>query len=112
MVEIPQLCPSRDILSENYFNSEFPKVSVIVPAYNEADNIQNCVMSILDSTTLLADRFELWVVDDQSTDNTLTILNTLKKNLSDSRLKILPGEPRPTEQVWTGKNWACTQAAI
>lgn len=111
IVEIPQLCSSKDILSENSLNSEFPKVSVIVPAYNEADNIQDCVMSILDSTSLLADEFEIWVVDDQSTDNTLRILNTLKENLSDSRLKILPGEPRPAEQVWTGKNWACTQAA-
>ncbi|MEH2272664.1 MAG: glycosyltransferase family 2 protein, partial [Nostoc sp.] len=95
----------------NYFNFIFPKISVIIPAYNEADNICSCVISILNNTTLLSDKLEVWVVDDQSTDDTLNILNNLKEELNDSRLKILPGLPRPVEDVWIGKNWACTQGA-
>ncbi len=109
--EIPQLSPSRDVISGNLINSEFPRVSVIIPAYNEADNIQDCIISVLDSIHLSANKLEVWVVDDQSTDDTLTILKTLQQNLGDSRLKVLPGQPRPVKQVWTGKNWACTQAA-
>lgn len=95
----------------NSLNSIFSKVSVIIPAYNEADNIRSCVISILKNTALSADKLEVWVVDDQSTDDTLNILNNLKEELNDSRLKILPGLPRPVEDVWMGKNWACTQGA-
>jgi hypothetical protein len=111
IIEIPQLYSSNNLIANISINSEFPRVSVIVPAYNEADNIQDCVRSILSSTSLPSDHLEVWVVDDQSTDNTLTLLKTLEQNLADSRLKILSGQPRPVEQVWKGKNWACTQAA-
>jgi glycosyltransferase involved in cell wall biosynthesis len=110
VTEIHQINPSKDIFFDNPPNSGFPKVSVIVPAYNEADNIQDCVTSILNSTSLLAENIEVWIVDDQSTDETLMILQTLQQNLGDPRLKILPGLPRPKTQIWTGKNWACNQA--
>ena len=111
VAEIHQLTPSKDILGDNLPNSGFPRVSVIVPAYNEADNIQDCVTSILSSTSLSVENFEFWVVDDQSIDKTPIILQTLQQNIGDPRLKILSGLPRPKTKIWTGKNWACTQAA-
>lgn len=111
VTQIPQLNPSPYLIATNSFNFNCPKISVIIPAYNEVDNIQDCVTSILGSTDLSADHLEVWVVDDRSTDDTLTILKTLQQNLADSRLKLLPGLPQPENQVWTGKNWACTQAA-
>lgn len=98
-------------MSDSVLNFRFPKVSVIIPAYNEADNIQDCVTSVLDSTKLSADNLEVWVVDDQSTDETLTIIQNLQQNLGEPRLKILPGQTQPTKQIWTGKNWACVQGA-
>jgi cellulose synthase/poly-beta-1,6-N-acetylglucosamine synthase-like glycosyltransferase len=105
-----QLSPSKDVILKDTFNFRLPIVSVIIPAYNEADNIQECVMSVLNSTSLSSDNLEVWVVDDQSTDETLTILKRLQQNLNDLRLKIICGLPRPEKQVWTGKNWACAQA--
>lgn len=111
VAEMSQLCPSNSIVSDNFLDSSFPKVSVIVPAYNETENIHDCVMSILSSTNLESDKLEVWVVDDQSTDNTLIILNTLKEKLNDPRFKILQGLPRPSPKIWKGKNWACVQAA-
>lgn len=92
--------------------ADLPKISVIIPAYNEAENIQACVTSILTSTTLPADKLEVWVVDDQSTDETFEIASTLQQQQADPRLKILPGRPRPTDEVWVGKNWACAQVAL
>ena len=88
-----------------------PTVSVIIPAFNEAENIEACVRSVLNSSQLSVEFLEVWVVDDQSTDDTLVILNTLQQNLADPRLKVLCGLQRPEAQIWTGKNWACYQAA-
>ena len=88
---------------------ELPKISVIIPAYNEAENINDCITAVLDSTQLLDTQLEVWVVDDQSTDETLLLVKSLQELLNDPRLFVLPGQPRPTNQIWVGKNWACTQ---
>lgn len=86
-------------------------ISVIVPAYNEADNIEECVRSVLASSSLPDTVLEFWVVDDQSTDRTWQILQTLKHELADPRLHLLEGTARPLTETWGGKNWACFQAA-
>ncbi|MBR8827929.1 MAG: glycosyltransferase [Gomphosphaeria aponina SAG 52.96 = DSM 107014] len=84
-----------------------PKISLIIPAYNEAENIEDCIKAVLASTQLNAEKLEVLVVDDQSTDNTLA----LAKTFEDPRLTIICGISRPTDKNWVGKNWACTQAA-
>lgn len=109
MSAIDQLMPSEDDTIAALLTAT-PLISVIVPAYNEADNIQACVTSILNSTTLSSEYLEVWVVDDQSTDETWAILTSLRQQFQDSRLNLLQGLSRPTSEVWTGKNWACTQA--
>ncbi len=86
------------------------KVSVIVPAYNEAENIRDCAIAILESTAPSVDNLEVLIVDDRSTDDTLAIAQTLQQQLNDPRLKILAGQARPANQYWAGKNWACAQA--
>ncbi len=87
--------------------ADLPTVSVIIPAYNEAANIQNCVNAVLKSSDLPAEKLEVWVVDDQSTDETLAIA----QSISDPRVKVLVGQPRPAHETWMGKNWACAQVA-
>jgi cellulose synthase/poly-beta-1,6-N-acetylglucosamine synthase-like glycosyltransferase len=90
--------------------AQFPKVSVIVPAYNEAENIRDCAIAILESTALSVNNLEVLIVDDRSTDDTLAIAQTLQQQLNDPRLKILAGQARPVNQYWAGKNWACAEA--
>jgi putative glycosyltransferase (exosortase G-associated) len=46
------------------------KVSIVIPAYNEEDNIDRCLMSIK-AQTYPHDRLEVITVDDGSSDNTL-----------------------------------------
>lgn len=87
--------------------AEIPSVAVIIPAYNEAENIEACVMSVLQSTPLPAETLQVWVVDDQSSDETWTIVQSLQ----DPRIRLLAGKPRPVGETWVGKSWACTQAA-
>src|SRR4051812_27666149 len=77
-----------------------PLVSVIIPARDEARNIERCVRSVL------ATRYspiEVIVVDDRSTDGTAEIVEPATGN----RLKLVRGaEPPPG---WFGKQWAIIQ---
>lgn len=61
-----------------------PKISIIVPVYNVENHISKCIESILDQTY---DNLEIILVNDGSTDNSLSICNTLKK--LDSRIIII-----------------------
>ncbi len=79
-----------------------PLVSVIVPARNEAANIQAVIRSVLSSTYPM---LELLVVDDRSTDDTAAIVERLAAH--DPRLRLVRGEPLPED--WYGKPWACLQ---
>lgn len=50
-------------------------VSVVIPAYNCENTIQECIVSIQDNTYR---EFEIVVINDGSTDHTLNILNSLQ----------------------------------
>ena len=60
------------------------KVSVIIPAYNAAGFIENCIKSIKAQTY---QNFEIVVVNDGSKDNTFSILNRLAQE--DSRIIVI-----------------------
>jgi chlorobactene glucosyltransferase len=83
-------------------SSHYPKVSILVPARNEENNILGCVQSLLDQDY---PDFEVLVLDDESTDKTLDILTQLSSKYS--HLKVIQGKPLPPE--WMGKHWACHQ---
>lgn len=83
---------------------ETPMVSILVPARNEARNIEICVRSLLAQDY---PAFELLVLDDESEDGTGEILAHLQ--VENPRLQMLRGKPLP--DGWLGKNWACHQLA-
>ena len=60
------------------------KVSIIIPVYNVAPYLTTCIESILTQTFT---DFELLLVDDGSTDNTLSICNSYSK--TDDRIKVI-----------------------
>ncbi len=78
-------------------------VSVLIPARNEALNIERCVRSLLQQDYAA---FEILVLDDGSTDTTPELLHTLAHE-SGGRLRIFAGESLP--DGWHGKTWACHQ---
>jgi chlorobactene glucosyltransferase len=79
-------------------------ISVIIPARNEASNIERCVRSVLATTW---PELEVIVVDDESTDGTHAILTALQRE--DPRLLVFNTPPLP--RGWFGKQWACWTGA-
>ncbi len=82
--------------------TNWPRLSVLVPARNEARNIETCVTSLLAQDY---PDYEVIVLDDHSTDDTPKILQKLSRD--HSRLRVLKGAPLP--EGWLGKHWACHQ---
>ena len=68
-------------------NTVLPLTSftVVIPARNEADNIEKCLTSILQQN-YPTDLFEVIVIDDFSTDATPTIIQQLQQNFSNLKL--------------------------
>lgn len=81
-----------------------PRISVIIPARNEAHTIGRCLDGLLAQTY---PAYEVLVVDDASTDATPAILADYARR--HPRLRVLTGTDLPPE--WTGKAHACQQAA-
>ncbi len=79
-----------------------PRISVLVPARNEALNIERCVRSLL---TQDYPNFSVHVLDDHSTDSTAAIVRSL--GLTEGNGGLLRGAELP--ERWVGKNWACHQ---
>jgi chlorobactene glucosyltransferase len=82
-----------------------PLLSVVIPARNEAPNIERCMRSVL-ATTYPA--VEVIVVDDHSTDGTGDLAR--RQATGDSRLRVATAGELP--DGWFGKQWACETGAL
>lgn len=61
-------------------------LTVALPAYNEAENIENMVMDVVAVLSNLVTDFEIIVVDDGSQDDTVVIVQNLIPNIPQLRL--------------------------
>jgi chlorobactene glucosyltransferase len=101
-------------IGKAYFNREFlviedaedtidpPSLTVIIPARNEEKNIGRCLTSLLDQS-MTEDTYSIVVVDDNSSDDTASIVRQLQKDHPQLYL-VDAGE---LQKGWTGKNHAC-----
>ena len=81
-----------------------PLVSVLIPARDEAANIEACVAAVLGSRGVV---LEVLVLDDGSTDDTARIVDALARD--DRRVRLITGAQPP--DGWLGKPYACSQLA-
>ena len=77
-------------------------MTVIVPVRDESANIADCLQSLL-SQRYPASRFDVVVVDDESTDDTPLVVQSLAEKNAQLRLLRSPALPRGA----TGKSHAC-----
>ncbi len=82
-----------------------PRVSVLIPARNEASNIEAAVRSALASQAPSGAKLasEVLVYDDGSTDETALLVGALSKQ--DPRVRLIQGVP--LSPGWIGKPHAC-----
>lgn len=80
------------------------KVSILVPARNEAPNLPLLLTSI---DKQAYSNYELLVLNDASTDNTAEIISTYAA--ANPKCRLITGKTLP--DGWLGKNWACHQLA-
>lgn len=85
--------------SSQHWEGPAPKVSIIVPAKDEAANIACCLNSLLDQDY---PNYEVILVDDRSEDETAAIAQRIARR--DSRLRVL--KVVHLTEGWTGKNHA------
>ncbi len=95
---------SRPYLKAGVVKDSAVKLSVLIPARNEAANIGPVVEAVLAAEGV---RLELLVLDDHSEDNTSALV--LRAIEGDSRARLLQGRTLPAD--WLGKSWACHQLA-
>jgi len=77
---------------------------VIIPARNEAHNIERCLRSVLTNDY---SNYEVVVVDDQSSDGTGDIARQVAA--TDARARVIRTGAPPAG--WFGKQWACETGA-
>ncbi|MFZ9976518.1 MAG: glycosyltransferase [Candidatus Kapaibacteriota bacterium] len=82
-----------------------PFVSVLIPARNEEDIIEDCIRSLCNQSY---SNYEIIVLNDHSTDRTGEILERLSAEFS--QLKVIQGGILPSH--WIGKPHACHQLAM
>jgi chlorobactene glucosyltransferase len=104
----PIIRNSSNMIENNKLSFNQPCVSVVVPARNEEDNIEKCLLSIL---TQKYPNFEVVAVDDNSDDRTLEIMKGIaSKQAFSKKLKVVSLSAKP--DGWTGKTWASQQGYI
>ena len=81
-------------------SNQKPKISIILPARNEEEFIEKCLVSLLEQDY---ENYEIIAIDDRSEDKTGQIIHNFAKK--DSRVVHVTAQPKPEE--WMGKNWAC-----
>jgi glycosyltransferase involved in cell wall biosynthesis len=83
-------------LMENKISGVLPKVSIVIPARNEEEDIEEALRSVLGQKGV---ELHVIVVNDHSTDQTSAILRRLAEE--DSRITIV--ENPPLQAGWLGK---------
>ena len=96
-----------DNCSTSSLQQQFPPfVSIIIPARNEQENIEKCLLSLISQNY---SNFEIVTVDDNSTDRTLSIMKSIELTAC-GRLKVVQLHDKP--DGWTGKTWASQQGYL
>jgi hopene-associated glycosyltransferase HpnB len=86
----------------------WPSVAAVVPARNEATVLPGTLPTLLGQDYPGA--FSVVLVDDDSSDGTSSVAQSLSQEIGPERLRLVAG--RPTPAGWAGKVWAMQQGVL
>lgn len=110
--QAPQLNPSVPTLpvDAEVVDGEGISLTVVIPAFNESLNIRRSLRSVFQSLPPCGN-WHVVVVDDMSTDSTVDMAQECAKQMDQlNRFTLIQAGPRPANERWVGKNWACSKA--
>ena len=110
--QAPQLNPSVPTLpvDAEVVDGEGISLTVVIPAFNESLNIKRSLRSVFQSLPPCGN-WHVVVVDDMSTDSTADMAQECAKQMDQlNRFTLIQAGPRPANERWVGKNWACSKA--
>ena len=110
--QAPQLNPSVPTLpvDAEVVDGEGISLTVVIPAFNESLNIRRSLRSVFQSLPPCGN-WHVVVVDDMSTDSTSDMAQECAKQMDQlNRFTLIQAGPRPANERWVGKNWACSKA--
>lgn len=81
---------AKTLIFQFFLNNMNPYLSIIIPAYNEADRINKTLLSIEEYLKGKLFSYEIIVVDDGSIDKTYDLLKDTKKTITSLRIIKLP----------------------
>ena len=84
----------------------FPKVSILIPAHNEEKYVKHCVDSVL-GLDYPRDNLEIMIVNDGSTDNTLSVCRRIKDDNPDYSITLIN---TPNRGKWAALNEGLNKA--
>jgi len=97
-----QLLPD-DIAAPSLNENEWPGISIVIPARDEAEDIGNTIAAL--AAQKYRGDFHIFLVDDNSSDDTADIARAASED--PAALTIINGQP--LAEGWTGKLWAVNQ---
>lgn len=104
LISIGKIYLTREQLPKPISGAELPKLSIVIPARNEAANIGECLQCIM-LLDYPKDALEIIVVDDNSSDATASIVKEYANR--EQRIRLISCETLP--KGWMGKSHACWQ---
>ena len=110
--QAPQLNPSVPTVpvDAEVVDGEGISLTVVIPAFNESLNIRRSLRSVFQSLPPCGN-WHVVVVDDMSTDSTADMAQECAKQMDQlNRFTLIQAGPRPADERWVGKNWACSKA--
>ena len=110
--QAPQLNPSVPSLpvDAEVVDGEGISLTVVIPVFNESLNIRRSLRSVFQSLPPCGN-WHVVVVDDMSTDSTADMAQECAKQMDQlNRFTLIQAGPRPANERWVGKNWACSKA--
>ena len=105
LLKVTTIKKTLDNKKKYYNKNALPYVSVIIPARDEQESIERCLISLMEQDY---PNLEIIAVDDNSTDATLIKMKKIQQKYQKQKnchpLNIIELKSKPDD--WTGKTWA------